>query len=330
MSKQAVIYLAGGCFWGTQAYFRRAEGVLETEAGYANGQGNSPTYRQVCAGSGHAETVKVTYDPARISLPFLLELYYLSIDPLSKDRQGPDQGRQYRTGIYYPASESSCLPVIQHSIQRLEQRLGQKTAIEVLPLENYTPAEEEHQDYLEKHPDGYCHLPLELFQAVQSMSQGSGLVPDAYPAPSPSRLKTLTREQYRVTQEGDTEPPFSNPYWDHRQPGIYVDITTGEPLFASCDKFDSGCGWPSFSRPIDQAAVKERHDGSHGMARTEVRSRGGDAHLGHVFDDGPAELGGMRYCINSASLRFISRDKMEEEGVGWLLPYLDRDSQKPI
>lgn len=139
----------------------------------------------------------------------------------------------------------------------------------------------------------------------------------------PEVIAKLTPEQYRVTQESGTERPGTGKYLDNKAPGIYVDIVSGEPLFASSDKFESGCGWPSFTKPIEPANVKELHDASHGMNRTEVRSRNGDSHLGHVFPDGPRDRGGLRYCINSASLRFIHRDDMEAQGYGAYLSQVE-------
>lgn len=309
------IYLAGGCFWGMQSYLKRIRGVRSTEAGYANGHTDSPTYEDVCLrNTGHAETVRVEYDQAVLPLDFLLRLFFRAVDPTSVNRQGGDVGTQYRTGVYY--TDPRDLPVIQRGIETLQKRCEKPVAVEVLPLENFTPAEEYHQDYLEKNPGGYCHIGPELLE------QAERAVPDPprYAAESREQLKkALTGLQYDVTQNGATEPPFQNPYWDQRRPGIYVDVTTGEPLFLSGDKFDSGCGWPSFSRPIDPGALREATDTSHHMVRTEVRSRAGNAHLGHVFPDGPKELGGLRYCINSAALRFIPKEEMEREGYGAFL-----------
>jgi len=313
------IYLAGGCFWGLEKYLQSIPGVLETEVGYANGNTMSPSYEDVCHhGTGHAETVSVQYDPEKISLSSLLDLYYEVIDPLSINQQGNDKGSQYRTGIYYVNLKDKA--VIESSIAKLQDRHEQPVAIEVKPLENYYKAEEYHQKYLDKHPEGYCHIPKE------KLEQSVKLPIDAtrYTPLSPVELKQkLTGLQYKVTQKNATEPPFQNQYWDHFEQGVYVDITSGEPLFLSGSKFDAGCGWPSFCQPIDPDAVREFTDTSHGMLRREVRSRVGDAHLGHVFNDGPKDRGGQRYCINSASLRFVSKDNMEQEGYGYLLPYLD-------
>lgn len=309
------IYLAGGCFWGSEKYLGSIRGVLSTQVGYANGETENPTYEEVChRNTGHAEAVRVVYDADILPLAFLLALYYESIDPVSVNRQGGDRGAQYRTGIYY--INNADLPVIERSIAQLQTRYDKPIAIEVAPLHNFSPAEDYHQKYLDKNPGGYCHISTAKFeQAAKAVVD-----PTAYSVPDADTLRqTLTGTQYEVTQNSATEPPFQNAFWNAFEPGIYVDITTGEPLFTSSDKFESGCGWPSFSKPIDPGVIREKQDASHGMRRVEVRSRAGDAHLGHVFDDGPRETGGLRYCINSASLRFIPKDEMAQQGYGDLL-----------
>lgn len=313
------IYLAGGCFWGMEKYLAAIHGVLETQVGYANGHTENPTYEEVChQNTGHAETVHVIYDAAILPLRFLLDLYYEAIDPVSHNRQGGDTGEQYRTGIYFIDEKDR--PVIEYSIARLQNRYNKAIAIEVMPLRNFSPAEEYHQKYLTKNPGGYCHIGTRQFEKA-----AKALVnPAAYPVPdSDSLRKHLTPAQYEVTQHSATEPPFQNQFYQTFTPGIYVDVATGEPLFSSSDKFESGCGWPSFSKPIDPNVLREKSDSSHGMMRTEVRSRTGNAHLGHVFRDGPEESGGLRYCINSASLRFIPKKEMEREGYGYLLSLVD-------
>ncbi|MFT3983084.1 MAG: peptide-methionine (R)-S-oxide reductase MsrB [Lachnospiraceae bacterium] len=309
------IYFAGGCFWGLEKYLSSIHGVKSTQVGYANGDTRNPTYEEVCnQNTGHAETVSVIYDPGVVTLEFLLELYYEAIDPVSHNRQGGDAGKQYRTGIYYVNQED--FPVITHSIAGLQTRYSKPIAIEVMPLRNFTAAEEYHQKYLDKNPGGYCHIGKKQFEKAAKAIVN----PAAYPVPDTESLrKKLTSEQYEVTQHSATEPPFQNEYYQTFTPGIYVDITTGEPLFSSDDKFESGCGWPSFSKPVDPNVIREESDLTHGMMRTEVRSRAGNAHLGHVFPDGPEQTGGLRYCINSASLRFIPKEDMELEGYGYLL-----------
>ena len=305
------IYLAGGCFWGLEKYVGSIPGVISTEVGYANGKTEKPTYEDVCKrDTGHSETVRVEYDPSQISLQGLLSLFYKVIDPTSLDCQGNDVGSQYRTGIYY--TDLKDIPIIRNSIDLLQKNHKEPIAIELKPLLNYQTAEEYHQKYLDKNPGGYCHIHPEHFQ----MAKTAVVDPFLYQLPDKEELKAqLNPVQYEVTMKNGTEPPYQNEYWNNDQEGIYVDITTGEPLFSSRDKFEA-CGWPSFSKPIDSEGVKSKKDFSHGMIRQEVRSRVGDIHLGHVFEDGPIESGGLRYCINSASLRFIPKEKMEEEGYG--------------
>ena len=311
----AEIYLAGGCFWGLEEYFSRISGVLQTSVGYANGQVETTNY-QLIKETDHAETVQVVYDEKEVSLREILLYYFRVIDPLSVNQQGNDRGRQYRTGIYYKDEED--LPTIYTLVQEQERMIGRKIAVEVEKLRHYILAEDYHQDYLKKNPGGYCHI--DVRDAEKPLIDATN-----YEKPSQAVLKDkLSEESYRVTQEAATEAPFSNAYDQTFEEGIYVDITTGEPLFFAKDKFASGCGWPSFSRPISKELIHYYQDLSHGMERIEVRSRSGNAHLGHVFTDGPQELGGLRYCINSASLRFIAKDEMEEAGYGCLLPYLNK------
>ena len=330
------IYLAGGCFWGTEHFLSMVHGVIEAEVGYANSNVPNPTYREVCTGrTGAAETVKVVYNPKEISLPFLLSLYYKTIDPTSLNKQGNDRGTQYRTGIYY--TDASERPVIEESLSQLQRNYSKPLAIEVAPLKNFYPAEDYHQDYLDKNPGGYCHINPGLFklarevrdttlidkEAAESVenAQNQGSLERTYTKPSDKELRNkLTALQYQVTQNAATERPFANEYDKEFRPGIYVDIVTGEPLFLSTDKFESGCGWPAFSKPISADVVKGYMDNSHGMQRIEVRSKSGDSHLGHVFNDGPADKGGLRYCINSASLKFIPLADMQKEGYGDLIP----------
>ena len=318
----AEIYLAGGCFWGTEHFLKQIRGVESTQAGYANSIVANPSYEQVCSGkTDAAETVKVVYDPETLDLSTLLELYFKTIDPTSLNRQGNDRGTQYRTGIYYTNPED--LPIIRQAIEALAAQYKEPIAIEVKPLKNFYPAETYHQDYLDKNPNGYCHINPALFDLARKANAPKSNAPKAktYQKPDDATLrKRLTPEQYAVTQKNATEPAFHNEYWNEHRAGIYVDITTGEPLFVSTDKFDSGCGWPSFSKPIQKDLITEKKDTSYGMVRTEVRSKSGNAHLGHVFTDGPKDKGGLRYCINSASLRFIPKDKMKEEGYGEYLP----------
>ena len=312
-SGTANLYFAGGCFWGTEHFFKQIRGVISTEVGYANGTlQHAPSYEEVCSGNtGFAETVKIVYNPQVVDLKLLLELYFKTIDPTSLNKQGNDVGDQYRTGIYY--TDAGVKTTIDEAIAALAKNYKKPIVVEVSPLKNFYQAEEYHQDYLDKNPRGYCHIPTKLFEVARKANPE----PIKFKKPTEAELRSrLTKEQYAVTQQNATETPLANEYWDEQREGIYVDITTGEPLFSSLDKFQSGCGWPSFAKPIDKKLIEEKEDKSYHMTRTEVRSKLGDAHLGHVFDDGPKQLGGLRYCINSASLRFIPKEDMQKEGYG--------------
>ncbi|MDH6253033.1 peptide methionine sulfoxide reductase msrA/msrB [Chryseobacterium sp. H1D6B] len=315
------IYFAGGCFWGTEHFFQQIRGVVGTEVGYANGKTKNPTYEEVVSHTtGFAETVKVKYDPAQVDLKLLIDLYFKTIDPTSLNKQGNDRGDQYRTGIFY--TEKGDEAVVKAEVQSLAKNYSRPVVVETVPLNNFYRAEDYHQDYLDKNPGGYCHIEPGLFE----MAKNANPLPKAkYQRQDKKVLKEkLTPEQYKVTQENATERPFQNEYWNETREGIYVDITTGEPLFISTDKFESGCGWPSFSKPISKKDIQEKLDKSAGMARVEVRSKTGDAHLGHVFTDGPADKGGLRYCINSASLKFIPKAEMQKAGYGEYIPLLDK------
>jgi peptide methionine sulfoxide reductase msrA/msrB len=316
------IWLAGGCFWGVEAYLARVPGVADVTVGYANGKTENPTYADVSyKNSGHAEAVHIRYDPERISLEDLLAQFFLIINPTSLNRQGNDVGSQYRTGIYY--QNEADLAVIHAVINQEQKKYDKPITVEVEPLVHYYLAEEYHQDYLEKNPFGYCHVSFDTLPDLVVIPPVVLVDASLYTKPDAGELKKiLSVEQYKVTQEDATEMPFSGIYDKHFAPGIYVDVATGEPLFSSKDKFASGTGWPSFTRPIDPAVIQEIRDVSYGMVRIEVRSRVGDSHLGHVFDDGPKEAGGLRYCINSAALHFIPVDDMERTGYGYLLPVL--------
>lgn len=296
------IYLAGGCFWGVEAFFSKLPGIIYTSAGYANGKTQNPTYEEVCTGkTGFAETVLIEYDNNIISLSDLLKHYFDIIDPTTLNRQAHDIGSQYRTGIYYIDEDDR--DIIEDEIKKESKKYDKPIVTEVKKLENFYEAEEYHQKYLDKNPHGYCHI--NLSQVLN------------YQKPSAEEIKKkLNAIQYKVTQENATEQPFSSVYDKNREEGIYVDIVTGEPLFSSKDKYDAGCGWPSFTKPLRDNAIKEKPDISHNLVRTEVRSIYGDSHLGHVFNDGPYEKGGRRYCINGAALKFVALEDMEKEGYG--------------
>ena len=283
--KQQVIYLAGGCFWGVEAFISRLNGVNNTEVGYANGRDLAPTYEKVCTGkTGHAETVKATYNPKIISLEEILENFFKIIDPYTKNRQGADVGTQYRTGIYW--QEDSQKSIVINFLKQKQKLSDKRIAVEAHAIANFYPAECHHQKYLESNPEGYCHVDLNAIDDEE--------------------FDHLSKEEYEITQLAMTEPPFSGKYDDFFEDGVYVDVVDGEVLFSSEDKFDSGCGWPAFSRPISEDVIIKHRDFSHGTTRIEVRSAKSNAHLGHLFHDGPG--GSPRYCINSAALKFIPKE----------------------
>lgn len=297
--------MAGGCFWGTQAYFDKIRGVIKTDVGYANGNSDKTDYYSLHY-SGHAETVHITFDKNVVSLAEILAHYFRIIDPFSVNKQGNDVGLQYRTGIYY--NDSSLENEIFEFIKHEQTKYDKKIAVEVEPLKNYVLAEEYHQKYLDKNPGGYCHVDLSLVdKPLYDESK--------FKVPSKDELKVkLSDLQYAVTQEKSTEKPYSSEYDKFNKKGIYVDIVSKKPLFSSSDKFDAGCGWPSFTKPITTDALRYNRDFSHGMDRIEVISSLANSHLGHVFTDGPKDKGGLRYCINGASLKFIPLEDMEKEG----------------
>lgn len=318
------IYIAGGCFWGIEAFAKRIQGVYDAVSGYANGNIENPSYEQVCSGtSGFAECVKVDYDTKYLSLSRLLEAFFEVIDPTSMNRQGNDRGFQYRSGIYY--TEEKDKEVVMEFMEKLKESYTKSIVTEVLPLLNFYEAESYHQDYLTKNPGGYCHI--DLRKAAQFSTDADELkkriVEKTYTMKNAEELReTLSTIQWNVTQTSATERAFDNPYHDLHEKGIYMDIVSGEPLFTSNDKFDSGCGWPSFTKPIIKDVVSEHEDRKLFMKRIEVRSHISNAHLGHVFEDGPFDTGGLRYCINGAALRFVPFDKMSEEGYGDLKAYI--------
>jgi len=310
------IYLAGGCFWGVEAYFDKILGIEYTEVGYANGDTDDTNYQRITS-TGHAETVKVIYDDETVKLEEILDYYFKIIDPTILNRQGNDVGTQYRTGIYYVDEKDE--ENIKNYINSIKDDYDKAIVTEAEPLKNFVTGEDYHQDYLEKNPNGYCHINLSDIP-----NRKPEIDSDDYPKPSEEKIKEmLTEEQYKITQGKGTEPPFKNQYYNDKRKGLYVDIITGEPLFSSRDKYESGSGWPSFTKPIDIEVVIYEKDFSLGMNRIEVLSRSGKTHLGHVFNDGPRNEGGLRFCINSGSLRFIPLEEMEEEGYGAYKVYIE-------
>lgn len=312
MSKIKKAIFAGGCFWCMVKPFDSYDGVKSVIVGYTGGNIANPTYEQVCRmETGHYEAVEVTYDEDIIKYIELVEAFFMSIDPTDEGGQFNDRGRSYETAIFY-CDEEQRRVAEDYKLKLNESGMFNKPiAVKILKAKEFYKAEEYHQDYYKKNPFRY--------KAYYVGSGRKQFIEEAWKLSSKrkSELKDiLTPIQYKVTQENGTEPPFDNEYDDNFEEGIYVDIVSGKPLFSSKDKFNSGCGWPAFSKPINKGYIKEKQDFSHGMFRTEVRSTHSDSHLGHVFTDGPSELGGLRYCINSASLKFIHKNKMEELGYG--------------
>ena len=317
--KENVIYLAGGCFWGIEHLMASIPGVIDAESGYANGRNaKDANYETICAtDTGFRETVRVEYDPEQVSLDALLMAYFYVIDPTVQNRQGNDIGTQYQTGVYY--TNDAAKETVER-IAEIERKRSPEFYVEIGRLLNYYPAEDYHQNYLANNPFGYCHIPMEEIKLFSSLR----IDPGDYQKPAEEAIRDkLTAQQYYVTQESGTEYAFQNEFWNLFEKGIYVDIVTGEPLFSSADKFESSCGWPAFSKPIEEPTIVEILDTSHGMIRTEVRSRAGNSHLGHVFEGDPESPNGIRYCINSASLRFIPYAHMEAEGYGYLMDVVE-------